>query len=324
MAEPALPLVAARLTFRAESGLRLPLHPGFAWRGAFGHALKRTVCAMRMRPCAGCMLSGSCLYPYMFATEPPETAARMSRYRQVPRPFAIRADPAPADLIPEGGEVAVTVSMFGNACQHLAYVLRAFEIAGEQGFGARRTALTLLRAERAEPPAGASSVIYVPGGDFQRQRPAAPAPPPCPQRVEIELLSPLRLKQDGHLVTPERFAPRHLLASLVRRVSMLMYFHTDAPLEADFRGLKEAMARIPAEHAALHWLDLTRSSARQHTTMQMGGLLGAVTLGMRDAGPLWPYLWLGQFIQAGKGTTMGLGAYRIMSGQNASELEPAG
>lgn len=43
----------------------------------------------------------------------------------------------------------------------------------------------------------------------------------------------------------------------------------------------------------------------------MGGLVGSFTPQASDLGPWWPILWIGQWLHAGKGTSMGLGKYRI-------------
>jgi hypothetical protein len=66
-ATPPLPLPVARyrLTFRAVDDLRLPAYAGSAWRGAFGHALKRLVCVTREPACPPCLLYRSCAYPYV-------------------------------------------------------------------------------------------------------------------------------------------------------------------------------------------------------------------------------------------------------------------
>jgi CRISPR/Cas system endoribonuclease Cas6 (RAMP superfamily) len=45
--------------------------------------------------------------------------------------------------------------------------------------------------------------------------------------------------------------------------------------------------------------------------MQMGGLVGEIVVELAEGSPLWPYLWLGQWLHAGKGTSMGLGHYTI-------------
>lgn len=314
MVEPVLPVLPSTLVFRVGEDRGAVWPPsGSAWRGAFGWALKRTVCAMRLRPCDGCMLQPSCLYPYLFETRPPDQAARMARYRAVPRPFALSlSDDTPGE---PATEVRVHLTLFGDACRFVAYAIHAFQQAGANGLGARKTRFDLVEARSASPDAAhqpePETAYYTAGGDCRPPPSFTPAPPPCPARARVVFTTPFRVKEAGDLVTPERFAARHLAASLVRRISMLMYFHTGTPLEADFRMLKAVAAAVPVADHRLGWRELTRRSARQQTTMQMGGLVGWADLDLRTAAPLWPYLWLGQWVQAGKGTTMGLGRYRL-------------
>jgi hypothetical protein len=311
-AEPQLPLVRTRLIFQCKEQLRLPAHAGFAWRGAFGSALKRTVCAMRMRPCQGCMLSASCIYPYVFETPPPATAERMTRYERVPNPFCLYAGPIAMRVCKEGDALPLELTIFGHASRHLGYFLRAFEIAGEHGLTARRVPVALMRAERLPlNKDGEPETIYEGNSVIRLPQSAEVLPPPCPGRVVVRIFTPLRLKEAGNLVAPERFAARHLLSSLVRRVSMLMYFHGENALAADFQQLKRLAQGVEIFAQSLRWVDLVRSSSRQRTLMQMGGIVGSVGLDLCRAEALWPYLWLGQYIQAGRGTTMGLGHYRL-------------
>jgi CRISPR/Cas system endoribonuclease Cas6 (RAMP superfamily) len=136
--------------------------------------------------------------------------------------------------------------------------------------------------------------------------PDSTRPPAC----RIEILTPLRVKRDGRHVGPQDFRFADFFGPLLRRISMLTAFHTDTPLETDFRGLMEA-ARQTTAVCQLTWQDLTRYSSRQKTTMKLGGVLGRIDLVNDDLAPFWPYLWLGRFVHAGSGATMGLGRYEI-------------
>ncbi len=73
----ALPLTVSRhrLRFIAQEPLRLPAYAGSAWRGAFGHALKRLVCVTREPRCPDCLLYRSCTYPCLFETPPDPAVA---------------------------------------------------------------------------------------------------------------------------------------------------------------------------------------------------------------------------------------------------------
>jgi CRISPR/Cas system endoribonuclease Cas6 (RAMP superfamily) len=57
--------------------------------------------------------------------------------------------------------------------------------------------------------------------------------------------------------------------------------------------------------------------------MQMGGILGSFLLNGEELADFWPYLWLGQWTHAGKGATMGLGRYRIVTASLPDTLSAA-
>ena len=59
---------------------------------------------------------------------------------------------------------------------------------------------------------------------------------------------------------------------------------------------------------------LCDASSRQNTLMELGGLLGTFELSGSELATLWPALWWGQWVHTGKGTTFGLGAYRLEVG----------
>ena len=53
-----------------------------------------------------------------------------------------------------------------------------------------------------------------------------------------------------------------------------------------------------------------RYSARQKSLMKLGGLRGDITF-RGDLGPFIPYLSIGEMVNAGQGTSFGLGRYKI-------------
>jgi hypothetical protein len=99
--------------------------------------------------------------------------------------------------------------LIGRAIEHAAVARQAVVEAGWRGLGPDRGTLDLAAAERVAPP----------------------PVEPCPARIAIELSSPLRLVEAGRLVGPDALRPRHLLMSLLRRVSLLAERHGPAPLD---------------------------------------------------------------------------------------------
>lgn len=311
----ALELSRYRFHFVAREMVRLPVFAGSTWRGAFGTALKRTVCATRMRDCAPCPLLSGCSFPTLFEGRRPQHANGLSGVERIPVPYLIQPPPQDAGPVAAGTMVQFDLVLVGQANAHLIYVVHALAQAGANGIGPGRGRLSLERVERLSDLDGKDSLPVFENGQFKAPG-AAPVVSPARSghnRLRVELLTPLRLKLDGRLVTPESFRPAHLLDAAVRRVSALASFHSDNPVQADFKELKALAARTGMQDASLRWEDWKRRSSRQDQVMAMGGLRGAFTLELpADAAPLLPWLELGQWVGVGKGASMGLGQIRLI------------
>ncbi|MEW5977197.1 MAG: CRISPR system precrRNA processing endoribonuclease RAMP protein Cas6 [Acidobacteriota bacterium] len=315
---PLLPLARYQLRFECSGAGRLPEYLGSAWRGILGRALKNTVCVTRLPSCPPCLLYRSCPYPYIFETPPPFTAQKMRKYTAAPHPFLLDLTRAP-----ENGVHQLGLTLIGRGNAYLPYLIHAFQRGGEAGLGKSRLPMKLMEVRQADPPeADLWKTIYEAGGLLSPSPPVVPHSPPAPPAVRLRLQTPIRLQRGERLVTPEAFRFSDLFGPLLRRVSMLTYFHTEAPLETDFSGLMEQSRQIEPVTRRLAWKDWTRYSSRQKTTMQMGGLVGDMVLALPEGSPLWPYLWLGQWLHAGKGTSMGLGQYTISSASLPNEMLP--
>lgn len=304
---PHLAIGHYRLEFQAETPVFFGEFAGSAWRGAFGHALKRAVCVTHERRCEACLLYRTCPYPYVFQTPPPLGAAKMRRYEAVPHPFALRAEPSCA----EDRRVRLHLLLFGHGNRHLATILYAFTRAASSERGISGKRLTLQRVYQEEAPGSNDwREIYQEGGTLVPLSPSMLVHPPAPAAVSLRLLTPLRLKRDGRHVGPDVFRFPDLFRNLLRRISMLTYFHTETPLETDFKALISYAETVTTRNE-LAWKDWSRYSARQKTLMHLGGLVGRIDIEGQDLTPVWPYLWLGQWTHAGAGATMGLGRYMI-------------
>ena len=312
LAQPDLGAARYRLTLRAATPIRLPGYAGSAWRGVLGHALKRTVCVTREPACPGCLLYRSCVYPYVFETPPPLDAAKLRKYPAAPHPFVVEPWPDCRDVA-AGDAFGLDLVLIGRGRAQLPYFIEALRRAGATGIGAGagRYAVEAVAQQSADDWVE----IYRPGAPLQPLSDTGAGLPPAPAAgsLRIELLTPLRLKVDNGLVTAERLRFRDFFSHLLRRVSLLSYFHTDTPLETDFRGLVQAAQAIDWQAIDLRWQDWTRYSSRQDALLQMGGLVGTLRLPTAGMEPFWPYLWLGQWTHVGKAAVMGLGRYQLVT-----------
>ncbi|GGG15801.1 hypothetical protein GCM10010964_00120 [Caldovatus sediminis] len=275
-------------TFVPRATLAVQAHPGSAWRGAFGHALKRMVCAMRLRPCEGCPLAGVCIHPAFFGADSAAEAGR---------PYILCPDRAPRDgLIRPGQAFRVRLTLLPSAESAAAYAVRALLEAAAAGVSARRVPLDC----RAIADAGTGQPID-PGGSLPP--PEAIHCPPPPARVRLRMTTPLRIRLGGDLLTGRTLLPGHLVGAALRRLRILGL--PASPALADAARAEAATLRF--EQPRLGWVETTRFSSRQNSAMQMGGIVGEALLDLERARHVWPLLWAASVLHLGKGASMGFG-----------------
>jgi len=307
---PVIPYLRLTLTLRALASVRLPAYKGSMLRGAFGHALRRTVCAMGPeQPCESCRLRQACVYSRIFETfieGPPPPFLR--GLPSAPRPYVFEPGDDREDFAP-GDPLAFDLLLIGQAVDLQAYVLLAVERMARAGLGAARAPFELARAEVPTPGGGHLAL-------FENGRATGPAAPPSlpardgidAARATIRLLTPLRFKERGHLSTTLDF--RSLVLAMVRRTLELAWFHVPgAEIDWTFRPLLDRAAAIRST-SHLAWHDWDRYSNRQQRKVTLGGLLGTLDL-EGDLTPFAPLLRTAEILHAGKGTTVGLGRIAI-------------
>ena len=129
-----------------------------------------------------------------------------------------------------------------------------------------------------------------------------------PSTLRLSFLTPTRLKFDGNLSPKPEF--HILIRNLLRRISLLSYFHCGEELNLDFKGIIEEAKGVRVRQENLKWLDWERYSNRQETKMKMGGFVGEVAF-EGDLELFIPFLILGEHVHVGKGTSFGLGKYLL-------------
>ncbi|MDO8940711.1 MAG: CRISPR system precrRNA processing endoribonuclease RAMP protein Cas6 [Methylicorpusculum sp.] len=305
VSNPIIPIKAYRFHFDVDSPVNLPRFPGSAWRGAFGHALKKTVCVVRNTPCNQCLLKNACAYSYVFETPPSANAEKMRKYTAAPHPFVLQF---PQTAARSGYELDII--LFGHGQRYFPYFIHALQTAGRSGIGGHQQLFNLQKVDDISLT-GHYLTIYENGELKPQPAPEQPLIPDMPVKIAITFHTPLRIKQDNKNLVSRQFTFSAFFSTLLRRISMISYFHTDTLLETDFAGLSGQAKTVEFNQQNLQWFDWTRYSSRQQTEMSMGGLIGTVELDMHNLEAFWPYLWLGQWTHVGKGTSMGMGAYSI-------------
>ncbi|MEY4591698.1 MAG: hypothetical protein RIR18_593 [Pseudomonadota bacterium] len=321
-----LPLARYRFAFIATSDIRLPEYAGSMLRGAFGHALRGLACMTREKDCTGCPLQTTCPYLAIFAPVPPAEHA-LQKFSQIPVPYVIEPEHTSWQTIAKGQTLRFDMVLMGKALVELPLVILAWRRALARGVGGSRGTAELGSVEHFNGKF--AQAVYLPTQSQITAHAAHTAWPKetndCPDKVTLHFITPLRLQENGKAIPPNRLTAKTLLMALVRRIHLLMEFHTPQPLTANFADLAQKASLVRDQHS-LRWQDWTRYSSRQDQKMTLGGAIGQWTL-EGDLSAFLPYLRLGQMLHVGKEAAFGLGHYRLAEhnfSKPAEHREPTG
>lgn len=284
-------LLPLRVRFSMPASAYPRQYLGSAWRGAFGHALKKLVCLFKQGQCANCPARKTCVYTTLFESRWINDSA-----------VASGGVPAPYTLFPviEDGKMLLYMTVIGNrALGFMPFILQALRLAGE--------------GRVAQIPFTVEATEYFSSGQWIKLQGTAVSSlpvPACPTQAQtLHLLTPARFKYQGHFVTPEKLSLRLWSTALRRRLLRLAKFWGD---ENSMRQCCEGQVSDEWQVTDRRWQEIERYSSRQKTTMKMGGVVGNFILSREQAQAIWPLLWLGQWVHIGKLSTMGLGRYALL------------
>lgn len=294
-----------RFACRFTEDALLPAYKGSTFRGAFGGALKKVVCAVREKDCSRCLLAARCVYARVFENVGPAPGETV-RQAAPPHPYVIEPPARTQTRYAVGDLFEFTLLLFGEFTDYLPYFVYAFEAMGEQGLGGRRN--HGLGRYRLEAISCNSQSLY----EAERRQLVPHAPttlmlsPGAPAQGELclRLLAPLRLKFENQLMAE---LPFHLLVrACLRRISSLFAAFGAGEPDLDYRGLVARAREVTVRDSRLRWHDWQRYSSRQEQTMLMGGMNGEI-LYRGDIGEYLPLLELARELHLGKQTAFGLG-----------------
>jgi len=323
---PAIDYLRLRFHLKALHECDLPSWKGSLLRGAFGHALKKTVCTMRPgQLCDDCMLRSQCAYTRIFETfiteQPPPFLKGLDTS---PRPFIFE----PHDknkFYKENDILCFDLILIGNACDFMPYIVFSIFQMGHTGLGVGRHPFDLNAAYCFQPEnedhtheSDSDSdwrMIY--DGESQHILFV-----PNPQRlnsgnhshddattVTLKFLTQTRLKFGNDLTMDFTF--RGFVFKMLRRVLELAYFYSPGEtINWEFHDFLVAANDVKISNRNLQWEDYNRYSNRQKSKMKMGGFVGDMTL-EGDLSPFIDLLHYSEVLHVGKGTTFGLGKMEV-------------
>lgn len=299
-----------RFDCRFETDAVLPAFKGSVLRGAFGRALRQSVCTVPKVSCNQCRDNRTCLYPAVFdraaAQEPSQDR------RTPPAPYVIEPPGGTQRRYGAGEPFEFGLLLFGEANRSLAYLIHALERAGAAGIGAEADGAR--GRFRIETVRSAGQTVF--SGQTKHFDPPTLLNAPGLQadsngcrRVTVRLETPLRLKQANHL---NDHLPFHVLMSAaLRRIADLHNHFSSGEPDLDYAGLVQKARSVETAEDRLRWSERKRYSGRQKSEMLFGGLVGDVVY-TGDLGPFLPVLTYGAELHLGKQTTFGLGKVAVL------------
>lgn len=282
----------------AKDELVLPPYKGSAFRGLFGHALRKTVCVTNMLSCEGCLLRQNCAYAYIFETF-------NKRNERVARPFIIEPPLSENRIFPPGDELKINLYLFGKAIDYLPYIVYTFREMGKKGLGKKQGKFRLKEVKKDD------YLVYdyheqLVHTDFERDNLFAFEREEI-KRVLVRFITPSALKVNGRVSRAIDFPV--LLKAVARRVKALSYYHngkTDDFYHFDLEKAKD----IRTVQSALEPYCWKRYSNRQQQEINFDGFIGSLEFA-GDLSPFIPLLRMGEVVHVGRGTVYGMGKYLI-------------
>ncbi len=307
----------------------LPPYKGSSFRGLLGHALKRTVCALKRQTCETCILRANCIYALVFETNHAVAKPANIRLSAPPHPMVLEPPLTTKEKFAKGDSLSCNLIFFGDINRNLPYFIYAFDQMGKTGLGkkinGRRAEFTLERVTHEQ------NIVYDKQDNCIKMPEILPvlkldmeSGVPSPEQIKLTFITPLRIQgkniriHDQHSAVPE-LSFSLLIRSLIRRTTSLLNTYGEGEPDLDYSGIVQKAALVQTMQFTtgndkLSWFDWKRYSARQDKKMFMGGLIGEIEYKAckeRDLSIFMPFLRMAEKVHAGKNTSFGLGKINI-------------
>ena len=136
-----------RFFLKVTGTMVLPPYKGSVFRGAFGSAFRRIVCAKSGGDCMTCVLRQQCLYVSFFEPPPPPDYPDAARFSHAPPPYVLNPPLTNRQSFHSQEILNFDLVLMGRAIEVLPYFVYTFVELGRRGLGRERGKYDLIRVD---------------------------------------------------------------------------------------------------------------------------------------------------------------------------------
>jgi hypothetical protein len=292
--------IQIRTSNRAHLAVTLPLSGGF-----FAELCRNAACPFPGRTCNTCSQSADCDWYRVFGQVLSADPEALRRHQKPPLPFVF-SFPMLDNLPASPGIVDCGLVVIGCAISCLGMLLDGFDRLLSNSFCRDQAEVVqlflrdyqgeLVSLVRNDSIAAAKNLIVLSLGGIMESRAWSS------REVKIILLSPLKLRADGHQVKQFEFG--RFGRSLLRRISSLNYYYEKCESECDFKDLSHQADSILCTQDAF-FFDASPGGLKKLSGINGRGCFrGNFT-------ELLPFLVAGSYFHVGTSAAFGMGRFEL-------------
>jgi CRISPR-associated endoribonuclease Cas6 len=299
-------LARITVTIKATQSVAWPHFAGSTLRGAFGRALRKASCITGQSQCTGCPLRNSCAYGVVFDPAAPSKPPHPSFNDGLPR-YLIAPPKLGACDLKAGQTQQFSLLLLPGTQLHYRLIEHTLRNAVEKEL-IQPGIFQLLESQTQQIPVKATLAA-------DSHSPSLSATPKRPStnqsQISLHWQTPLRLQSKGKpIFKAQQLDATTLVSALLRR--QMQWHQLIEQAIPDSQTPLDAARACKIDTERMKWHDMSRFSSTQNGKIPMGGLLGTTTLiAPTDVlSYLLPLLQLGQQLNIGKETVMGMGNFQ--------------
>ncbi len=316
-----------RFQIQFTEDARLPEYKGALLRGALMWDLRQQECKRpSLESCKECSFLSSCSYAELFEAAKGDHLQSYLQRTNCTLPCILKPPLESKEYYPKGQTITFEQIVMGPYHHYLPKLIQAIVELGRRGFGADKgsgeSRFTLLDVQT-HTPFGWRTISAAPHRLYPEpchiwsvgQWPMSVIPA---AKLQLDFLTPLRLRVGGRYVKSSELTLLHLIRSISNRLKDLYQNFSNEPFHKRKRGpfpdLYSGLLSLAEDPSIalvsrdLHPKKLRRYSNRQKKTTPLNGLLGSIQWEQVPAPLVW-LLQVGQLFHIGKSSIHGCGLY---------------